>query len=368
MLQVITGRVTKPRKIVLYGVGGIGKNTWASGAPKPLIIQTEDGSNDIGTDRLPVCRTLAEFQQHVRSVLLDEHDYKTLIIDTANGVEALIHTSVTASTGTDSISSIGYGRGYEAAVGDVRKVLFMLDKIADVRGMYIIILAHAKIERFEDPGNEAYDRYSMALHKRAAAVISQWADEVLFANYKTFVRKTEQGFRERNVAVGTGERFLFTREMPAYYAKNRLGLPAEMPMPNPRDGGKTGWQMFAEYLGDKPRTEQDQEAGAAAPVAAATATDAVSSEPAGQAPASPPADLVEQAAAAGLEVVDLEAMDVAGLRQVALPMAFRMSAKNLAAMKRAIAAEDAAAMREIIRYTMSKPDTSGIEAGGDGNA
>lgn len=375
MLQVITGRAVKPRKIVLYGVGGIGKNTWASGAPNPLVIQTEDGSNDIGIARLPMCLTLQDIQKQLREVLLEDHDYRTLIIDTADGVETLIHNSVVVGTNAASVGEIGYGRGYEAAVSDIRKILFMLDKIRDVRGMTVIVLAHAKIARFEDPSNEAYDRYSLQMHHKAAAEVMHWADEVLFANYKTFVRKTEQGFRERNVAVGTGERFIFTREMPAYFAKSRLPLPPELPMPEP---GKTptSWEIFAQYIG-RPEVapEPTPAAGTAAPAVTAAVPDAGSSEPAGQVPAattpSPepdpsvqsgdvPDEIREAAAILGMQVPELNNMTVDQLREFALPLASRFSKTRAQDMRKAIKAGNADKMREIIRYVMTKPDTSGI--------
>lgn len=353
MLQVIKGRVIKPRRIVLYGVAGIGKNTWAAGAPDPLFIQTEDGSDDIGVDRLPVCRTLADLQAHLRMVLLEDHQYRTLVMDSLDQSETLIHSIVAAGSGKSTVGDIGFGRGYEEAVADVRKILFVLDKIREVRGMTVILIGHAKIERFEDPGNEAYDRYSLQMHRKAAAEVMHWADEVLFANYKTFVRKTEQGFRERNVAAGTGERFLFTREMPAYYAKNRLDLPPELPMP--KEGG---WDIFAQYLrvGDAPT----QAAGTAEPVQATTEPEPSSSEPAGQVPAAIPQDIQEAAAALGMDVVDLDAMDVDALVAYARPMAKRFSKTRAAAMRKAIADRNAEKMREIIRYVMTKPDTSGI--------
>jgi len=356
MLNVITGRVCRPRKIVLYGVAGIGKNTWAAGSPSPLFIQTEEGSEDIGVARLPMRRTLPELQKDLRDVLLEEHAYKSLVIDTADGIETLIHTSVATDSGKGSVAEITYGRGYDAAVNDLRKILFVLDKIRDVRGMTVIVLAHAKIARFEDPANEAYDRYSLQMHYKAAAEVMGWADEVLFANYKTFVRKTEQGFRERNVATGTGERFLFTREMPAYYAKNRLDLPPEMPMPK-----VGGWDLFAEHL-----TKPEQAAGAAEQVAQSPDAATDSGEPAGQAPAvviqgsDVPEAVSEAAAQAGMTVPDLDAMDVDQLRELALPLAHKFSKARAASMRKAIAGRDAEKMREIIRYVMSKPDTSGI--------
>lgn len=362
MLQVIKGRVIKPRRIVFHGVAGIGKGTWAAGAPSPIFIQTEDGNDSIGVDRTPVRVTLSEVQQDLRAILLEDHDYRTLVIDTLDNVDVLIQTAIAVSAGADTIGDIDFGRGYLSALKEFRKILFMLDKIRDVRGMTIILICHTKVTKFDDPSTDAYDRYGLQMHAKTADEVMGWADEVLFANYKTYTRTSGSGFKKRNVAAGAGDRVIFTREMPSYYAKNRLDLPPELPMP--REGG---WDVFAQYLrvGDAPTPA----AGTAAPAAPAVEPDLGSSEPAGQVPAAtstaPPADLVADAAAAGLGVVDLDALDVDQLRELALPLAAKMSKRRQASMRTAIAKRDAQKMREIIHYTMTKPDVSGLVEGED---
>ena len=56
--------------------------------------------------------------------------------------------------------------------------------------------------------------------------MSEWSDAVLFANYKTIVKKADVGFnKEVSRGISTGERLLFTSERPAYMAKNRYNLP-----------------------------------------------------------------------------------------------------------------------------------------------
>ena len=54
---------------------------------------------------------------------------------------------------------------------------------------------------------------------------------MLFANYRTVVKKSEVGFN-KEVARGitTGERLLYTTEKPAYQAKNRYGLADSLPL------------------------------------------------------------------------------------------------------------------------------------------
>ena len=50
--------------------------------------------------------------------------------------------------------------------------------------MVVFLIAHAKVEKFEDPEASAYDRYSPRLHKHAAALVTEWCDAVLFATRK----------------------------------------------------------------------------------------------------------------------------------------------------------------------------------------
>ncbi|HQL76434.1 MAG TPA: AAA family ATPase, partial [Phycisphaerae bacterium] len=81
----------------------------------------------------------------------------------------------------------------------------------------------------------AYDRYSPRLHKHVTALITEWADAVLFATRKIITKTEETGFnRERTIAAGLGkdggERILRCVGSPACVAKNRYGLPAELPL------------------------------------------------------------------------------------------------------------------------------------------
>ena len=116
---------------------------------------------------------------------------------------------------------------------------------SDRRGMMTILVAHAKIERFEDPENAAYDRYTPRLHKHAASLLSEWVDAVLFASKKFRVTKENAGFSgERGIAapIGAegGERILRTVGSPACIAKNRFGLPREIAL---------SWTAFIDAYG-----------------------------------------------------------------------------------------------------------------------
>lgn len=101
--------------------------------------------------------------------------------------------------------------------------------------MMVFLIAHSKVEKFEDPEAPAYDRYSPRLHKHAAALITEWCDAVLFATKRFTTRSEDAGFgRQRAIAapIGAagGERILRTTGGPSCVAKNRYRLRPEIPL------------------------------------------------------------------------------------------------------------------------------------------
>jgi len=238
--SIVTGPRPGPRRILVYGTAGIGKSTFATCAPAPIVLQTEDGLGEIDCHRFPVAQSLDEVMQALAALYQEQHNYRTVVIDSLDWLERLIHAKVCALKQVASIEDIGYGKGYTFALSHWRDVLDGLSALRDQRGLTVILIAHAKIERFEDPQTEAYDRYMPRLHKSASALISEWCDEVLFTNYRVFTKSQDEGFnRTRVQGLGSGERVIRTTERPAHLAKNRLNLPDELPL---------AWSEFAKFL------------------------------------------------------------------------------------------------------------------------
>lgn len=229
MLDLIkTGKQARPRRTVIYGVHGIGKSTWCSKWPKPIFIPTEDGVGDLEVDSFPLAKSLEEAWKPVMWLGgPEEHQYKTVVLDSADWLEWLIYDAIEKKTGK-KVQDIGYQAGYAEAADKFRAFLQSLDCCRN-RGMHCVVTAHCDTIKHEPPDGESYNRYAPKLHKRIASVLQEWADEVLFACYETFTSKSEEGFnRKRTVAVGEGKRFLWTTERPSHNAKNRLGLPEQM--------------------------------------------------------------------------------------------------------------------------------------------
>ena len=229
--QVQRGRVAAPRRTLMYGVHGVGKSTFGSMADRPVFIQTEDGLGNIECERFPVASKYADAIAALGELYTEPHEYRTVVVDSLDWLERLIWADVCEKRGVESIEDIGYGKGYVFALTNWREVLQGLDALRNERGMNVILIAHAQIERFANPETDTYDRYSPRLQKLASALVQEWCDEVFFATYRIHTKTTNEGFdRKRVQGIGTGERIIRTTERPAHVAKNRLSLPDEFPL------------------------------------------------------------------------------------------------------------------------------------------
>lgn len=226
--QVQRGKTPSPRRTLMYGVHGVGKSTFGAMAERPIFLQTEDGLGTIECERFPVAVQYADVIAALSELYTEAHEYRTVVIDSADWLERLIFADVCKKRGVESIEDIPYGKGYVFALTNWREVLTGLDALRNERGMAVILIAHAQIERFANPETDTYDRYSPRLQKQASALVQEWCDEVLFATYKVHTKTTNEGFdRKRVQGIGTGERIIRTSERPAHVAKNRLSLPEE---------------------------------------------------------------------------------------------------------------------------------------------
>ncbi len=243
-MKINTGKKQRPRRTLLYGVHGVGKSQWAASAPDVVFLNLEDGLDDIDCASTDLLTRFDRVKETLNELSAEKHDFKNLAVDSVDWMEKLIHNEVADEAGKNHIADIGYGAGYKTAMAKWDKFLFGLDWLRKELGMGIILLAHSDVKRFESPEQESYDRYKPALHPLAAAALQEWCDEVLFASYRVFTKKEDQGFnKERNIAVGDGERYIRTQETPAVLAKNRLDLPAELPMPK-----ENGFAVYSQYF------------------------------------------------------------------------------------------------------------------------
>ncbi len=226
-----------PPSILIHGVAGIGKTTFAAGAPAPVLLPTEDGLGTLDVPHFPVLRTFEQVMEALAALYSEPHEHKTVVVDSLDWLEPLVWQKACADQGWASIEEPGYGKGYAAALDVWRQYLEGLNALRHERGMTVVQIAHTDIRRFDSPEHEPYDRYVIKLHSRAAALLQEHADVVLFANYRISTVKSDVGFNKKITrALGSGERVLYTAERPAFLAKNRYGLPDSLPL---------SWEAFA---------------------------------------------------------------------------------------------------------------------------
>ena len=239
-----------PPRILVYGTEKVGKSTFAASAPSPIFIDIEDGLTQIRTSKFPKATSLDDVTAAIETLEHEEHDFSTLVIDSVDWLENLIFEKMCLEHGVESITQIG--GGYAAWKNFYPKywntILRSLDRIRNERGLAIVLVAHAKVEKFEDPESQPYDRYSPRLEKSAAAMLCEWCDAVLFAQFRIRTESKDLGFKKtrtiaKAVGAGGGERVIRTVGGPACVAGNRFGLSDDLPL---------SWPAFMEAISEPP--------------------------------------------------------------------------------------------------------------------
>jgi len=233
--NVKAGKLVSPLRVLLYGVEKVGKSTFAAGAPKPIFICPEDGTAELDVARFPEPATWEDVLEAVETLTTEPHEYETIVLDTLDWIEPMvlahvIRNSPPSKSGkkptTIEEANGGYGKGYEAAVDQWRRLLDRLAKLRATRSMNVVFLAHSWIKSFNNPAGENFDRYELMINRKAAGVIKQWCDDVLFARHDVETRQDGQ----RSKGISSSARFLHTTHSAAWDAGNRHDLPERMPL------------------------------------------------------------------------------------------------------------------------------------------
>jgi hypothetical protein len=231
------GKSVHAPRIFLYSTHGIGKSTFAASAPSPIFICTEDGLGSIDTASFPLAKSSDDVLSAIKSLYTEDHDFKTVVLDSADWLEAMLQREIESKYDAKELS---FGKGALILADKWREILDGFSALRNDKNMIVVIIGHTEIKRFDSPEVEPYDRYQPKLQSRASALVQEWADAVLFANYRTIVKKDDVGFNKSvSRGITTGERLLYTSETPAYLAKNRYGLPPVLPL---------SWDAFSDAL------------------------------------------------------------------------------------------------------------------------
>jgi AAA domain len=239
LLDTITkGR--RPRYIwaLIYGTDGIGKSTMCSHAPNPIFVGAEKGTEQLDVARFPQTEQVSELFAQLRTLQTEKHDFQTVVLDSLDWVEPLIWKAVCEEGKVENIEQFagGYGKGYVRALDLWRTLIKELSALNQT--MHVLLIGHVQIKSFQDPElPNAYDRYQLKINDKAAALVREAADAVLFARFETELVRSSSGTKAK--VHGEGKRIMYTESRPGFDAKNRFNLPFVMPL---------DWKTFGEAI------------------------------------------------------------------------------------------------------------------------
>ncbi len=151
--KIKTGKHPKPPRILEYGTEGIGKSTLASESPEPIFIPTEDGLGQIDCASFPLAKTFQDVIDALAALYSEPHDYQSVVIDSIEWLERLVWDATSERFGVKNIEKVdgGYSKGYTHCLNEWRQIIDGLDALRNERGMIVILIAHSKVEKFDDP-------------------------------------------------------------------------------------------------------------------------------------------------------------------------------------------------------------------------
>ena len=224
------GPTTRPPKIMLIGVEGVGKSTAGANMPNPVFMCSESGLVGPQFNDVPnfTPKSWKEALEFIDALAADPGDFKTLVVDTLDWLEPMLYDYVVAAAKKPDIKHIedfGYGKGYVLAQNEARQLIARLDKV-NAAGMNVLLLSHSQLKTVKNPTGEDYDHFESKINAKVGGIFKEWADAVLFARFEVFTRK--DGLKAK--AYGGDTRVVETTHSAAWDAKNRFGLPEQMPL------------------------------------------------------------------------------------------------------------------------------------------
>ena len=239
-MKITTGPQPGPQRCLITGVPGVGKSTFAAGAPDALFLQLERGVDHLDVAKTELLNDWEAVVEALTFICNENLPYKWLVIDTVTKLQEFIDRQTAKDNGVDNIEKIPYAKGKLYTMNYWKRVIEALKILNEKKGMGLILLAHAKTKQHHDPETDTFDKFILDMHDCVQAHLVQWADVVLFARYQTRTKQVDAGFgRTETKAIATAPRILRCNDRPTATAKNRLGLPDEIAL---------DWNEFSKFL------------------------------------------------------------------------------------------------------------------------
>lgn len=241
-LDKVTGTKRRaPRRVMVYGIHGIGKSTFAANAPGAVFIPCEDGLANIDSKAFPLAKSYADVVACLNELLTGKHEFKTVVIDTLDSLERLVFAQVCREHSKASIETFDFGKGYVFALGKWDELIGLMDRLRTDRNMTCILIGHAEVKRYNHPDVPDFDRFQPKMHNKASAMLAEWCDDVLFVT-RPVTTISGGGTKDKPRKIGKlmENAVVRTRDTAAAMAKVRITapIPDEIPL---------SWPIYADW-------------------------------------------------------------------------------------------------------------------------
>lgn len=240
-------------RVMIYGEPKVGKSYFGAQIPNHVFLNLENGLEHIaGATKLPYTDDYMVVKQMLDELEKGQHNFKTLVVDSADVLENLIKKWVVGlqnNSNIRDIADIAYGRGYPLLLTETRKLIEQFERLRTKRGMNLVFICHSEVKKMQPPVGNEYTYIAPSLYAKTTQgdstlkIYSDYVDIIGYCTFKTIVQQTSTGFGSRGQAIGTGERVLhLDAANPAYIAGSRYPMPAEIPF---------SWDSFVTALTGK---------------------------------------------------------------------------------------------------------------------
>lgn len=240
-MRVIETGISKPGKFIIYGAPGVGKSRLGASFPRPYFIRSEDRHDHLKVQASPIIDTWELLNETLDDLIRETHDFKTVIIDTVDSLEKVLHEKVLRGSGTTDIlhpKIFPFYSGFaKAAILFDTEILPKLQELNESKKMIPVLISHFNTDYVTHPELGQYPQYVPGADKRLAKKLFKWCD--VMAMMDTVAVKKD------DIVKTSGQRILRFKSSFAALCKESYNLPETLEIPEDAPGELKGFSVIA---------------------------------------------------------------------------------------------------------------------------